>query len=93
MCLLVVSVPKVLLILPRADAKPFVVSHGRTKTLWHFYVTLLCRSSHRRCSVRKGVRRNFSKFTGKQLYLSIFFNKVAGFIKKETLAQEFCEIY
>ena len=58
------------------------------------------RSSHQRCSVEKGVLRNFAKFTGKHLCQSLFFNKVAGlacnFIKKETLAQvfscEFCEI-
>ena len=46
--------------------------------------------------------RNFTKFTGKDLYQSHFLNKVAGlqacnFIKKETLAQvlscEFCEIF
>ena len=36
------------------------------------------RSSHRRCSVRKGSLRNFAKFTGKHLYQSLFFNKVAG---------------
>ena len=50
---------------------------------------------------RKGVFRNFPKFTGKHLYQRLFFNKVAGltckFIKKESLAQvfssEFCEIY
>ena len=36
------------------------------------------RSSHRRCSVRKGVFRNFAKFTGKHLCQSLFFNKVAG---------------
>ena len=36
------------------------------------------RSSHQRCSVKKGVLRNFTKFTGKQLCLSLFFNKVAG---------------
>ena len=36
------------------------------------------RSSHRRCSVRKGVLRNFAKFTGKHLCQSLFFNKVAG---------------
>ena len=38
-----------------------------------------------------GVLRNFTKFTGKHLYQSLFFN-----IKKETLAQafssEFCKI-
>ena len=54
------------------------------------------RSSHRRCSVRKGVHRNFTKFIGKHLCQSLSFNKVAGlrpqaciFIKKETLAQVF----
>ena len=36
------------------------------------------RSSHQRCYVRKGVLRNFTKFTGKHLYQSIFFNKVGG---------------
>ena len=36
------------------------------------------RSSHRRCSVRKSVIRNFSKFTWKHLWQSLFFNKVAG---------------
>ena len=36
------------------------------------------RSSHRRCSVKKGVLRNFAKFTGKDLCQSLFFNKVAG---------------
>ena len=38
----------------------------------------LDRSSHRRCSVKKGVLRNFAKFTGKHLCQSLFFNKVAG---------------
>ena len=50
----------------------------------------------RRCSVRKGVLRNFVKFTAKHLCQSLFFNKFTGqacnFIKKETLAQVFsCE--
>ena len=36
------------------------------------------RSSHPRCSVRKGVLRNFVKFTRKHLCHSIFFNKVPG---------------
>ena len=59
------------------------------------------RSSRRRCSVKKGVLKNFAKFTGKHLCQSLFLNKVAGdacnFIKKEILAQvfscEFSEIY
>ena len=36
------------------------------------------RGSHRGCSVRKGVLRNFAKFTRKHLYQSLSFNKVAG---------------
>ena len=37
------------------------------------------RSSHRRCSERKGILSNFAKFTGKHLSQNLFFNKVAGF--------------
>ena len=36
------------------------------------------RSNHPRCSVRKGVIRNFWKLTGKHLRQSLFFNKIAG---------------
>ena len=35
-------------------------------------------SSHWRCSVKKGVLKNFAKSTGKHLCQSLFFNKVAG---------------
>ena len=60
--------------------------------------TIKSRSCHQRYYVRKGVVRNFPKFTGKHLCQSLFFNKVAcNFIKKETLTQvfscEFCEIF
>ena len=48
---------------------------------------------------KKGVLRNFAKFTGRHLCQGLFFNKVAGpcnFFRKETLAQvffcEFCKI-
>ena len=37
-----------------------------------------CRSSHRRCSVTKGVLRNFTKSTVKHLVQSLSFNQVAG---------------
>ena len=37
------------------------------------------RSSHRRCLARKGVLVNFTKFTGKHLRHSLFFNKVGLF--------------
>ena len=36
------------------------------------------RSSHQRCSLKKGVLRNFTKFTGKHLCQSLFFYKVVG---------------
>ena len=64
-------------------------------------LTIFTKSSEavaRRCSVKEVLLEIFPKFTGKQLYQSLFFKKVAGlnFIKKETLAQvfssEFCEI-
>ena len=35
------------------------------------------RSGHQRCSVTKGVLRNFVKFTGKPLCQSLLFNIVA----------------
>ena len=40
--------------------------------------TIKARSSHRRCSVRKGVLRNFAKFIVKHLCQSLSLNKVAG---------------
>ena len=48
------------------------------------------RRSHRGCSVRKSVLRNFTKFTGKHLCQRLFF-------RKETLAKlfscKFCKIF
>ena len=38
----------------------------------------LFRSSHQMCSVKKGVLKNFTKFTGKHLCQSLFFNKIVG---------------
>ena len=59
------------------------------------------RSSRPEELYKKGVLRNFAKFTGKQLCRSFFLNKVADLrpatLLKKTLAQvfscEFCEIY
>ena len=42
------------------------------------------RSSHLRCSVRKIVLRNFTKFAGKHLFQSLFFNKIAD-LRRPTL--------
>ena len=56
----------------------------------------LSRSSLQRCSVTKGVLRNFAKFKGKHLRQSPFFNKAqaCNFTKKETLAQVFsCKFF
>ena len=36
------------------------------------------RSSHQKCSARKGVLKYFTKFTEKHLYQSLFLNKVAS---------------
>ena len=59
------------------------------------------RSSRSVVFCKKGVLKNFAKFTGKHLCQSLFFNKVVGgtcsFIEKKTLAQvfpcEFCKIF
>ena len=54
-----------------------------TTCLFNHYLIVISlggkyRSSHQRCSVKKGGLRNFSKFTGKHLCHCLFFNKVAG---------------
>ena len=63
---------------------------------------IIYRSNHLRCSIRKGVLKNFAKFTGKHLRQSLFFKKSCGplaynFFEKETLTQffscELCEIF
>ena len=62
--------------------------------------TIIRTSSRPEVFFKKDVLRNFTKFTGKHLCQTLFFNNVAGlacnFIKKETLAQvfsrEICEI-
>ena len=51
------------------------------------FLWIICRSSHRRCSLRKGVLRNFVKFTGKHVCQSLLFNKVAG-LRSATLLKK-----
>ena len=63
----------------------------------HFFSREIFRSSNNRCSVTKGVLRNFAKFTGKHLCQSPFQRpKACNFIIKENLVQsfsgEFCAI-
>ena len=38
----------------------------------------IIRSSHRRCSIKKGILNNFTKFTGKHLCQGLFLHKIAG---------------
>ena len=48
--------------------------------IFHPQTLLLnCRSSHQRCSVRKGVLRNFTKLTGKHLRPATLLKKVTFF--------------
>ena len=48
---------------------------------------LLCyRSSHQRCSIKKGVLKVLAKFTGKHQCQSFFFKKVAG-LRSATLSK------
>ena len=42
------------------------------------FLQFLFKSSHRKCSARKGALRNFAKPTGKNLRLSVLLNKVAN---------------
>ena len=39
------------------------------------------RSSHRRCSIKKGVRENFVKLTGKHLCQNLLFHKVEALVQ------------
>ena len=50
----------------------------------------LFRSSHQRCSIRKSVPRNFTKFTGKHLCQSLFLNKVAGLRHRTRVGDCYC---
>ena len=58
-------------------------------------VGFVCSTGRRRCSVKKGVLKNFAKFTRKRLRQCLCFNKVAGLSLglKETLAKVFSCVY
>ena len=85
-----------------AHTCPELNNSGRSLSMLYLGISIgLFKSSHRRCSVKQGVLRNFAKFIGKHLCQSLFFNKVAGprpatLFKKKTLSQlfscEFCKI-
>ena len=61
------------------------ISAKRIKEMWgvpeltQTYMPLLrLRGSHQRCSVKKSLLKNFTKFTEKHLCQSLFFNKITG---------------
>ena len=47
------------------------------------------RSSHRKCSIKKGILINFANFTGKHLYWSLFLIKLHAF----WCSCEICKIF
>ena len=49
-----------------------------TETSRQLLQFITSRSSNQKCSMKNGVLRNFTKFTGKLLCQNLFFNKVAG---------------
>ena len=68
-----------------------------------FGILLKQSTSHPEVLCKKGILKNFTKFTGKHLCQSLFLNKIVGQspvcnpIKKKTMTQvfscEFCEIF
>ena len=68
-----------------------------------FFYSSIYGSSHRRCSVKKGVLKNFANFTGKHLFWSLFLIKLQAsglglqLYQKETpkkaFSCEICEIF
>ena len=51
-------------------------NQGRLMLMNHRDLLGLFRSSHRRCSVKKGVLKKFANFTGKHLCWSLFLIKL-----------------
>ena len=72
--LVVKSISKNLKICSRS--KNFLIPRSQREVMKNHQAQI--RSSHQRCSMKKIVLRNFSKFTGKHLCQSLFLNEVAG---------------
>ena len=62
--------------------KPQIALYFERMRSWKIISLFLYKSSHQRCTIKKGVPRNFTKFTGNHLCQSLFFNKVADFRPK-----------
>ena len=74
-------------------SQKFLTDRGAIhKRLLHFWLRVLgainYRSSHQSCSVKIGVLRSFTKFTGKHMCQSLFFNNVAGLRPATLLKKE-----
>ena len=52
-----------------------ILFYSRNPPMAASEILITYRSSHQRCSVKKGVLRNFARFTEKDLCQSLFFNK------------------
>ena len=61
------------------NSTPEVFKETLEISVWttKFQTSKKYRSSHQRCSVKKGVLRNFAKFTGKNLCQSLFLKNAA----------------
>ena len=57
------------------------------------YDSIISRSSCPEVFCKKDLLKNFTKFTGKHLCQSLFFNKVAGWGLTKVFSCEFCEIF
>ena len=87
---------------PKVDSIEIILRFQEA-CFWEHLQSTACmkttRGSQRRCSLRKGVFRSFTRFTGKHLSQSLFLIKLlvsaCNFIKKGALAKlfscEFCE--
>ena len=69
--------------------KQKIINHILLKYHIHRHPRKGPRSSHQRCSTRKGVLRNFTKFTGKDLCQSLFFNKATDLRSATLLKKKF----
>ena len=57
---------------------PYITYTEQQKSSAGYNLLGIARRRNQKCSFRKDAFRNFTKFTGKQLCQSLFFNKVAG---------------
>ena len=67
------------------DVNKFIQTFHRivTCSMLVYFIYVLYRSSHRRCSVEKGILKNFANFTGKRPCRSVFLIKfVTDFVEK-----------